>query len=91
MEEACKAAHSESGWHGFRTAEIEALTGLADLAAKTDKTVPKALSEAKEVSAAVKNAAALFAGHVREVFARLVLRSALLQRVASRQGLFKVS
>jgi hypothetical protein len=71
VEEACKAAHSESGWHGFRTAEIEALTGLADLAAKTDKTVPKALSEAKEVSAAVKNAAALFAGHVREVFAKV--------------------
>jgi len=70
---ACWAAHSEDGWHGISSKTIEELTGLFDVspADPEEKYLGKPLVEQKEPSQAVKDAANLFAAHVREAFAEV--------------------
>ena len=73
VEAACRAAFKKkdadsSGWHGVRTRDIEALTGLQDLSASSS--VQDAGGSGKQkVQKKVTEAAHLFASHVREVFA----------------------
>lgn len=76
VDEGCKAAHTQAGgtgWHGRTTSSLTNLTGLANSSVEVgmDRIEHMHLEEEKEVLKEVDEAAELFAGNVREVFARV--------------------